>query len=106
MSDPKELDLFLDHWTRGAPADYRGRVKEQAADCLARGIATVQLVEAWAAWQASRAGAELTYDQIYDIVRGTGYVTRGQADEITDLLLAAMRKATGTAPPPTEEEEG
>lgn len=33
--------------------------------------------------------AGLNYDRIYEIVRGTGYVTRGQADEITELLIAA-----------------
>jgi hypothetical protein len=30
----------------------------------------------------------LTYDDIYDIARGTGYVTRGQADEIAAAVIA------------------
>lgn len=32
----------------------------------------------------------LSYDAIYSLVRGTGYVTKGQADEITTLLRAAL----------------
>lgn len=35
----------------------------------------------------------IDYDGVYNIVRGTGYVTRGQADEITALILAAAAPA-------------
>jgi len=44
----------------------------------------------------------MTYDQIYEIVRGTGYVTRGQAGEITELVLAA----SGAAIAAREQETG
>lgn len=37
--------------------------------------------------------SELTDEQMFQIIRGTGYVTRGQADEIVELLRAALSKA-------------
>lgn len=42
----------------------------------------------------------LDYDRLFNIIRGTGYVTRGQADEIVELLRA---QSTPQPPaPPTE----
>lgn len=35
----------------------------------------------------------LNYDSIYEIVRGTGYVTHDQADEIARLLLSPKSPA-------------
>lgn len=45
-----------------------------------------------AALQAEVEGlrAAVSYDAIYDLVRGTGYVTRGQADEIATAICAAL----------------
>jgi len=39
---------------------------------------------------APSASEPLTDERMYEIIRGTGYVTRGQADDIVDLLRAAL----------------
>lgn len=43
----------------------------------------------------------LTWEDVWRLVRNTGYVTKGQADEIADLILAHLR---GEQPAPGAQE--
>ena len=84
-------------------------LRELAATCYAGLGAEHDLPEAWLdALSDAAAGRPfsvegllpytasrppLDYDSIYEAVRGTGYVTRGQADEIARLLLSPKAPA-------------
>lgn len=84
-------------------------LRELAATCYAGLGAEHDLPEAWLdALSAAADGRPfstdgllpytaskppLDYDSIYEIVRGTGHVTRDQADEIARLLLSPKEQS-------------